>query len=29
MKHMSPEYVAESILYLIESEADFWEINGE
>lgn len=29
MKHMTPDNVADSILYLIESEADFWEINGE
>jgi len=29
MKHMTPENVAESILYLIDSEADFLELNGE
>tara|TARA_E500000318_G_C3524850_1_gene197982 strand:+ start:393 stop:995 length:603 start_codon:yes stop_codon:yes gene_type:complete len=29
MKHMTPENVAESILYLLDSEADFLEINGE
>tara|TARA_R110000822_G_scaffold101667_1_gene227958 strand:+ start:346 stop:948 length:603 start_codon:yes stop_codon:yes gene_type:complete len=29
MKHMTPDNVADSILYLIESEADFLELNGE
>ena len=29
MKHMTPENVAESILYLLDSEADFLEINGK
>lgn len=29
MKHMTPENVAGSILYLLDSEADFLEINGE
>ena len=29
MKHMTPENVAESILYLLDSGADFLEINGE
>ena len=28
MEHMTPENVAESILYLLDSETDFLEING-